>query len=93
MLNMYVYVYIYIYIWASLVAQIVKNLPAMQETQVQSLERRELHPTPVFFPGISHEQRRLVGYNPWGHKQLDTTEQLSTHTNTYTHTHTHTIQE
>jgi len=25
---------IYIYIWASLVAQLVKNLPAMQETQV-----------------------------------------------------------
>ena len=27
----------YIYIWASLVAQTVKNLPAMQETWVQSL--------------------------------------------------------
>ena len=29
---------IYIYIWASLVAQLVKNLPAMQETWVQSLD-------------------------------------------------------
>ena len=28
----------YIYIWASLVAQLVKNLPAMQETWVQSLD-------------------------------------------------------
>ena len=27
----------HIVIWASLVAQIVKNLPAVQETQVQSL--------------------------------------------------------
>ena len=28
------YIYIYIYIWASVVVQMVKNLPAMQETQV-----------------------------------------------------------
>ena len=32
-------------------------------------------PTPVFFPGESHGQRSLVGYSPWGHKELDTTEQ------------------
>ena len=31
------YVHIYTYIWASLVAQLVKNLPAVQETWVQSL--------------------------------------------------------
>ena len=29
----------------------------------------------------------LVSYNPWGLKELDTTEQL-THTHTHTHTHT-----
>ena len=34
---MYVYIYIYIYIKYSLVAQMVKNLPAMQKTQIQSL--------------------------------------------------------
>ena len=28
----------------------------------------------------SHGQRSLVGYNPWGHKESDSTEQLSTHT-------------
>ena len=33
----------------------------------------------VFFPGKSHEQGTLAGYSPWGHKELDTTEQL-THT-------------
>ena len=60
----------------------VKNLPAMQETQVLSLgqedplEKRWL-PTPVFLPGKSHKQRSLVGYNPWGLKVLDTTEQLT----------------
>ena len=32
-------------------------------------------PTPVFLPGKSHGQRSLVGYSPWGGKELDTTEQ------------------
>ena len=30
--------------------------------------------TPVFLPGESHEQRSLEGYNPWGHKESDTTK-------------------
>ena len=33
---------------------------------------------PVFLSGKSCGQRSLVGYSPWGHKELDTTEQLST---------------
>ena len=41
--------------------------------------RREWQPTPVFLPGEFHGQRNLEGYSPWGHKELDTTEQL-THT-------------
>ena len=28
----------------------------------------------VFLPRKFHEQRRLEGYSPWGHKELDTTE-------------------
>ena len=36
------------------------------------------HPNPVFLPGKSHRQRSLVGYSPWDHKKLDTTERLST---------------
>ena len=36
--------------------------------------RRKRQPTPVFLPGEFHGQRRLVGYSPWGHKELDTTE-------------------
>ena len=60
----------------------VKNLPVMQKTQVRSLGqedpwRRNWQPTPVFLPGESHGQRSLVGYSPWGHKKLDTTEQLT----------------
>ena len=39
--------------------------------------RREWQPTPVFLPGESHGQRSLVGYNPWGCKELDMTEQLT----------------
>ena len=31
-------------------------------------------PTPVFLRGKSQGQRSLVGYGPWGHKELDTTE-------------------
>ena len=29
---------------------------------------------PVFLPGKSHGQRRLVGFSPWGCKESDTTE-------------------
>ena len=36
-------------------------------------------PTPVFLPGESHGQRSLAGYSLWGHKESDTTEQLSMH--------------
>ena len=65
----------------SLVGQMVRNPPAMQETLIQPLgwqdpPRREWLPTPVFLPGKSHGQRNLVGYSPWDHKELDTTEQI-----------------
>ena len=61
-------------------ALVVKN--PMQEMQVQSRARevpleKEMA-TPVFLPGESHGQRSLVGYSPWGYKELDMTEQLST---------------
>ena len=65
----------------SLVAQMVKCLPTMQETWVWSLGRedpleKEWQPTPVFMPGKSRGPRSLVGYSPWGCKELDTTERL-----------------
>ena len=39
--------------------------------------RREWQPIPVFLPGEFHGQRSLMGYSPWGHKDSDTTEQLT----------------
>ena len=39
--------------------------------------RREWQPTPVFLTGEFHGQRSLTGYNPWGHMESDTTEQLT----------------
>ena len=49
--------------------------------QVRSLGQEDLlkegwQPSPVFLPGESHGQRSLVGYSPWGRKELDTTEHL-----------------
>ena len=65
------------YCWASLVAQLVKNLPATWETWVWSLGRkipwrREMILTTVFWPGEFH------GLNsPRGLKESDTSKQLS----------------
>ena len=42
------------------------------------LWRKAWQPTPVFSPGESHRQRSQAGYNPWGRKESDRTEQLST---------------
>ena len=36
--------------------------------------RRKWQPTPVLLPVNSHGWRNLVGYCPWGRKELDTTE-------------------
>ena len=61
----------------SLVAQLVKNLPAMQEPGFDFWVgkipwRRKQLPTPVFWPGEFHGL-----YSPRGHKESDTTEPLS----------------
>ena len=61
--------------------QMVKNLPAMQDTQVQSLCWKDLLEedmaiAPVFLLREFHGQRSLVGYSPWGHKKSDTSERL-----------------
>ena len=61
----------------------VKNLPAMRETQIHSLGQEDplekgMAPSPVFLPGEFHGQRSLAGYSPWGRKESDTTERLST---------------
>ena len=57
----------------SLVAQTVKNPPAMRETWVRSLgwedpleEGMATHSN--ILAGESHGQRSLVEYSPWGHR-------------------------
>ena len=67
------------YSWASLVAQLVKNPPAMRETWdlpwVGKIPwRRERLPTPLFWPGEFYGL-----YSPWGRKESDMTERLSFH--------------
>ena len=36
-------------------------------------------PTPVLLPGKSHGWKSLVGYSPWGRKELAITERLHLH--------------
>ena len=69
-------------VFLSLVAQMVKNSPAMQETQVWSLGQEDLLekewvPTPVFSPGEFHGQKNVVGYRLWGRKESDMIERLT----------------
>ena len=86
------------FIWPSLEAQMVKNLPAMWETSVQSLW------DPGSIPGSGrsagegngnqlqyscledpHGQRSLVGYSPGGLKESDRPERLTL--SLYPHSH------
>ena len=55
--------------------------------------------TPAFLPGEFHGQGSLVGYGPWDHKELDTTEhtaqrsinrQMDTEDVIYIYIYTHT---
>ena len=61
---------------ASLLAQLVKNLPALQETRVRACKdplEKGMTPTPVFLPAKFHGLGSLEGYSPWGRKELDVT--------------------
>ena len=81
-------------------AQWVKNPPAMQEIQKtwvwplgqEALLEEEMatHSSILGLDRavVSHGQRRLAGYSPWGPKESDMTEHARAHTHTHTHTHT-----
>ena len=64
------------YSWASLVAQLVKNSPAVRETWVlclgweDPLEKGKATHSSIPTPEL---------YSPWDHKELDMTERLSLH--------------
>ena len=58
---------------------LVKNLPAMQDTQVWYLGQedtleKEMATHFSFLAWKSPGQRSLAACSPWGHKELDTTE-------------------
>ena len=66
----------YSIIGSSLIAQLVKNLPALQETPVLFLGwedplERDRVPSPVFWPGEFHGV-----YSPWDCKGSDMAERL-----------------
>ena len=75
---------------AAAVGQLVKNLPAKQETRVQFLSgkipwRRKWQPTPVFLPGESNGKRNLAGcrlHAMWS-QESDTTYWLNYHHHPY----------
>ena len=66
---------------ASVVAQMVKHLTAMQETQVRSLgwedplEKEMATHSSILAWEIPWTER--VGHSPWVHKESDTTERLT----------------
>ena len=69
--------YLLQYSWASLVAQLVKNPPAMWETGVQSLGWED----PLEKGKTTHSSIlawRIQGlYSPWGCKEVGMTEQVT----------------
>ena len=69
--------------WASLLAQSVKNLPAVQETRVRSLDQEDPLEKDM---GLQYSclenlnvQRSLEDYSPWGCKESEMTERLHFH--------------
>jgi len=70
---------------ASLVAQMVKNLPAIQNTWVRSLdwdyplEKGMATHSSILAWRIHPMDRSLAGHSPWGCKESDTTERLYFH--------------
>ena len=70
--------------WATLLAQLVKNPPAMQETWVQSLGREDplekgmaTHSS-ILAQRIPWTEEPGVGYSPWGCKESGMTEATNT---------------
>ena len=69
--------------WASLVAQMVKNLPAMLETWIQlqgredPLEKGKATLSSILAWRLPCTGEFLAGYSPWGCKESDTTEKLT----------------
>ena len=66
--------------WASLVAQLVKNLPAMQETWIRSLGWEDpLEKGTATHSSILGLENSIDCLSPWGLKESDMTERLALH--------------
>ena len=68
-----------LYIRASLLAQMVRNLLPIQETQIQSLGQedpleKEMATRSSILAWRIHGQRSLAGYSPWGCRESVMTE-------------------
>ena len=63
--------------WTFLVTQLIKNLPAMRETWVQSVGWED----PLVKGKATHSSILAwrIPWSAWGHKESDTTKQLSLH--------------
>ena len=59
----------YVYVWLCAFAVHLNIVNQLSYNPIYTWQ-----PTPVFLPRKSHGQRSLVGYSPWGCKELDTTE-------------------
>ena len=74
---------------ASLVAQTGKNLPAMQETRVQSLGRKDPLKTgmathsSILAWRIPWTEEPCGCHSPWGHQESDMTELLTLYVSTW----------
>ena len=55
-------------------ASILLALSFLCRSTLTSIQRRQWQPTPVFLPGKSQGQWRLLGCHLWGHTESNTTE-------------------
>ena len=74
-----------VFLWDFSVAHMVKNLPVMQETQVQSLgqedplEKGMATHSSILAWRIPWTEESGGLYSPWGHKESDTIARLNYH--------------
>jgi len=90
----YTHTHIYIYTHTHTYIYGLPRWPSGNESTYQCIRQRDVglipgsarshgegngNLTQYFWFGIFHRQKSLVGYNPWGHKESDTTKHMHTH--------------
>ena len=69
----------YLTSYVSILSDLIFTISSELGSVITIYWTRKWQPTPVFLPGKSHGQRSLVGYSPWGRKELDMIERLHLH--------------